>query len=176
MSARGLRLLGWSLVISGTGWLVLWGIWLLAQYRSGALDAAAAVLGLLLFAFLPTAASWAGGAWVLQRARRRARQEAEARLDARIVEAVRTRGMVRLRDLAAEWNLPEATLRRAVERVNGLGLLPGQVDWERGELTAPFARLGASCPRCGGPLDPAGKDLLTCRYCGSRFPTPPPDA
>ncbi len=170
MSSRGLRLLGWGLVLTGTAWLALWGLWLLAQHRAGQLDAAAALLGLLLFAFLPTAVSWGAGAWVLLRAGRRAREEAEAHLEARIVEAVRTRGIVRLTPLASEWRLPEAEIRRAVERANGLGLLPGQVDWERGELTAPYARLDEACPRCGGPLDPAGKDLLACRYCGSRFP------
>ncbi|HHQ49367.1 MAG TPA: hypothetical protein ENK19_10865 [Acidobacteria bacterium] len=170
MSSRGLRALGLALLAAGGGWIVLWGLWLAAQHRAGQLDAAAAILGLLLFAFLPAAAAWAGGAVILLRAGRLAREEAEAALETRIAEAVRTRGIVRLTPLARELGLPEPALRRAVERLVGLELLPGTIDWERGELMAPYARLGEACPRCGGQLEPAGKGLLACRYCGSRFP------
>ncbi len=170
MTSRGLRVLGIALLAAGAGWTILWGLWLAAQHRAGQLDAAASILGLLLFAFLPAVAAWAGAAVLLLRASRRARQEAEASLETRIAEAVRTRGIVRLGILARELDLPEAELRRAVERLVGLELLPGRVDWKRGELLAPYARLGEACPRCGGQLEPAGKGLLACRYCGSRFP------
>ncbi len=170
MTARGLRALGIALVVTAAVWVGLWCLWLLAQHRAGHLDAAAAILGLLLFAVLPAAAAGAGATILLVAAGRRRRMESEAALEARIAEAVRTRGIVRLAALAGEWNVPEASLRRAVERLVGLELLPGQVDWSRGELTAPYARLGEACPRCGGQLEPAGKDLLVCRYCGSRFP------
>ncbi|NOZ96064.1 MAG: hypothetical protein GXP47_15195 [Acidobacteria bacterium] len=170
MSSRGLRALGLALVLAGGAWTILWSLWLAAQHRSGQLDAAAAILGLLLFAFLPAMAAWAGGAVVLIRANRLARQEAEASLETRIAEALRTRGIVRLTPLARELGMPEPELRRAVERLVGLRLLPGRIDWERGELLAPYARVGEACPRCGGQLEPAGKGLLACRYCGSRFP------
>ncbi len=170
MSARGLKTLGWALAMSGAAWAALWALWLLAQHRAGQLDTGGAILGLLLFAFLPAAVAGAGAAVVLVRASRAARLEAEAALESRVAEAVRTRGIVRLATLAAEWGTPEPDLRRAVERLVGLGLFPGQVDWPRGELTAPYARLGDACPRCGGELEPAGKGLLVCRYCGSRFP------
>jgi len=157
VSSRGLRVLGLALLTAGAGWTILWGLWLAAQHRANQLDAAAAILGLLLFAFLPAAAAWAGGA-------------VDAALETRIAETVRTRGIVRLTVLARELGLPEVELRRAVERLVGLGLLPGRIDWERGELLAPYAHLGEACPRCGGQLEPAGKGLLACRYCGSRFP------
>ena len=170
MSARALKALGWALALAGAAWALLWGAWAAAQHQAGRFDAAAAILALLLFALLPAAAAGAGAAVVLVRAARAAREETEARLEARVAEAVRTRGIVRLADLASEWSVPETALRRAVERLVGLGLLPGQVDWPRGELTAPYARLGEPCPRCGGELEPAGKGLLVCRYCGSRFP------
>lgn len=176
MSASGLRTLGWGLAITGAAWAALWGLWLAAQHATGRLDVAAAVLGFLLFALLPAAASWVGAAMVLVRAGKRARAEAEAGLETRIAEAVRTRGIVRLARLAGECGLEEPELRRAVERLVGLNLLPGQVDWQRGELTAPYVRLGEECPRCGGELDPAGKGLLACRYCGSRFPVPDTEA
>jgi len=162
--------LGLTLLAAGAGWTLLWGLWLAAQHRAGQLDAAASILGLLLFAFLPTLAAWAGGTVLLIRAGRVSRQEEEAAMETRIAEAVRTRGMVRLNALARELGLPESELRRGVERLVGLRLLPGSVDWKRGELLAPYARLGEACPRCGGQLAPAGKGLLACRYCGSRFP------
>lgn len=170
MSARALRVLGWGLLITGGVWAVLWGLWLLAQHGAGQLDVAAAVLGFLLFALLPTAAAWVGAAIVLLRAGRKAHEQRDADLESRVGEAVRSRGVVRLEELAREWSTPEAALRSAVERLVGLNLFPGQVDWQRGELTAPYARLDEACPRCGGPLEPAGKALLVCRYCGSRFP------
>lgn len=178
MSSRALRALGIGLIVTGAVWALLWGGWVAAQHAQGRLDLAAALLGLLLFAVLPTAVSWAVGAVVLVRARRRGGQEADADLEVRIAEAVRTRGVVRLAELSSEWGYEEQVLRRALERLVGLNLLPGNVDWERGEITAPFAALDQTCSHCGGKLEPAGKGLLVCRYCGSHFPVkdpaPPP--
>ncbi len=170
MSARALRALGIGLILTGAVWALLWGGWVAAQHAQGRLDLAAALLGLLLFALLPTAVSWVAAAVVLIRARRRGGQEADADLEVRIAEAVRTRGVVRLGQLATEWGVEETVLRRALEQLVGLNLLAGNVDWERGEITAPFAGVHEACSHCGGQLEPAGKGLLVCRYCGSHFP------
>ena len=176
VSARGLRILGFGLIAGGAAWALFWSLWLAAQHHAGQLDVAAALLGFLLFALLPTLAAWIGGGIVLARSRRRAQEEGEADLESRVAEAVRTRGIVRLGELAREWQLPEPAVRAAVERLVGLNLFHGQVDWKRGELTAEYVDLTQVCPHCGGPLEPAGQGLLVCRYCGSRFPEKPDDA
>ncbi len=170
MTAQGLRILGRGLAAGGFAWAVLWGIWLVAQHRAGQLDIAAALLGVILFALLPALAAWIAGAILLVRARRRCRQEHDADLETRLAEAVRTRAIVRIAELANEWHISENDIRAAVQRLVGLDLFRGRVDWERGVLTAQYASLTQSCPHCGGPLEPAGQGLLVCRYCGSRFP------
>ena len=170
MSSRVLAVAGWSLAATGAVWAGLWIARLRLHLEAGGHGLAREIPSTILFALLPVAALWTGAVIALVRSRQRRRREAAAELETRLVEAVRTRGTVRLAALAREWRLPEARLWEVVEELEGLHLLPCVVDRARGELLMPFARLDAPCPHCGGPLEPAGAGLLACRYCGSRFP------
>ncbi len=169
MSSRLLAGLSVTLAVAGAAWGALWAAWLVAQHRAGALDPAAALLGAALLILPTLVVAWGGAALLALRARRRAREEAAARLERRLAEAVRTRGRVRLAALAREWGVTEGDLAAALESLVGLGVFRGRVDWDRGEAFAEGAAPEAPCPNCGGVLVPAGQGLLACRHCGSRF-------
>ncbi len=170
MSSRGLRFLGLACVAGAIIWFIGWSLWVQAQWAAGKLDRGAALLGIILFAVVPAIPAAIAGGVFLVKATARRREERLAQLDARLLEAVRTRGIVKMRDLAQEWHVPLEQVRAALERVVGMGLFDGRVDWSKGEAYAPTIDPSQSCPRCGGTLKPVGKGLARCEFCGSSYP------
>jgi hypothetical protein len=89
----------------------------------------------------------------------------------RLLAIVRTRGQVRLADLATELHAPPDLTRQWVYHLAQRGQLHAYVDWEQEICYAPdaeaLARQNAGrCPHCGGQLDLAGKGVIQCAHCG----------
>lgn len=170
MSAIQLKSVSLGLGIFALIWMGGWVSWVVAQHNANKLDVAASILGFFLLGAVPggVLVVIAGILWL--RAIHVGKTERAAVLEMRIAEAVRTRGMVQLKNLASEWQMPESSIRLHLERLVGMQLLEGRVDWDKGIVYAPYAQPGQSCPRCGGEVKSVGKDLARCLHCGSAFP------
>jgi hypothetical protein len=166
------------LVLIAVGWLVAVGGFVLAGYRAGRIDVAAAALGLGIFAFFPALVALVVGGVVWAWGRRVDRELQDLTLERLLLERLEARGQLSLPELAAELRVSPEALREAVYRAAAKNLLTGYVNWQEQKLySAEVGRLGEhpTCPNCGGQLELAGKGVLRCPYCGSEVFLPRPD-
>jgi hypothetical protein len=101
-----------------------------------------------------------------------ARQFATVEQEKRVLNAVMTRGQVRIPELAIEMGISVDQVKTYVHDLVGKGLFTGYVDWKGGNLISQEASAlqgRNTCPNCGGQLELGGKGIITCPYCGAEI-------
>jgi hypothetical protein len=104
-------------------------------------------------------------AWVCTAAHARTAME-------RLPGLLTARGRVTLAELSRELRAPEGVIRGWIERGLHGGTLRGTFSWKDGVLLSEDAealRERRSCPRCGGPLELAGRGLAKCGACDAEI-------
>ncbi len=139
-----------------------------ATTEGGALGGA--VLGVIISTFvavLPLAA----GVYLLTQSRSEAAEQAEMIRQRQILDVVKTRGQVEIRDLVFELKASTDQIRSDIYRLVGLGLFTGYVNWDKGVLYSRDASqlTGSKCPNCGGEQQFVGKGVIACKYCGAEI-------
>jgi DNA-directed RNA polymerase subunit RPC12/RpoP len=129
-----------------------------------------AVLGIIISVFvavLPLAA----GVYLLTQSRSEAAAQADMTRQRQILDMVKARGQIDIRDLVFELKTSTDQIRSDVYRLVGLGLFTGYVNWDKGMLYSREASqlTGNKCPNCGGEQQFAGKGVIACKYCGAEI-------
>lgn len=166
-----LRWLGLALIAMSLLVLFLGGLWLLAVTLEQGIRLSTLVFGLSLIAVVITLPCLIIGGILLHYDQTRAHEVEEIELERRLLEAVLTRGQVRISDLAIEMNLTRRQVQTYLYDLVGKGLFTGYVDWKQGIL---YAREAAqmhqgTCPNCGGQREIVGKGVVRCAYCGAEL-------
>lgn len=166
------RLVGFILIIVGL--LILLGCSAVSLVSSitaeGAGSMGGAVLGIVLSIFVGLVPI-AVGVYLVIQGRTEAAQQADAVRQRKILDMVKTRGQLDLRDVALELNASSTQVRDDVYKLVGLGLFTGYVSWDNNTLYSREASQmrGNTCPNCGGQLEVAGKGVIACQNCGAEI-------
>ncbi len=129
-----------------------------------------AVLGIVLAAFIALVPV-AMGVYLVINGRTEAAEQANAIRQRKILDMVKTRGQLDLRDAALELNVDSNQVRDDVYKLVGLGLFSGYVNWQSSTLYSREASQmrGNTCPNCGGEQEFAGKGVIACKNCGAEI-------
>ncbi len=154
--------------IMGIAFLVValgFAAWLLST--TGARSAGGTVLGIIILVILPAII----GVYLFISGGKEEKTMKKLELEQKILNAVETRGTVKVNQLILELGLSRDTFRDYLEDLVGKGLFTGYVDWKGGKLvSADMAKLDMhKCPNCGAPLELAGKGVVRCPYCGTEI-------
>lgn len=166
------RLIG--MILIGVGILVFLGgavASLVSTMGESGGTVAGAVLGVVISLFVATPLV-GGGIYMMIHGRSEAARQVGATRQRKILDMVKTRGQVEVRDLVMELNSTTDQVREDIYTVVGMGLLKGYVNWDQGVLYSQDAaqlKGKETCPNCGGALTLAGKGIITCPYCGSQI-------
>ena len=158
VAAVGVCLLGSALLGSG-----------LAQ---GSLRPAGAVLGFGLLVVVLVGPLAAAGVVGLARSRQEAAEDAQATMQRKILDMVKTRGQVNVSDIIIEMQSDLPTIQDMIYRLVGMGVFSGYVNWDQGTLYSAEAsalRDLEQCKNCGGQVSFAGKGVVKCPYCGTEY-------
>ena len=167
----GTKTLGSLLIAAGVLWLLGAGAFFLSGVPAGKTDVPAAILGIVMFG-LPLALVLAiAGVIVYAKGRRDVEEIADVNFEQRVLDAIETRGTVRMRDLAEDMGCTAAEVEDALHDLVGKRLFRGFINWHDGRAYSQAAANieSGKCPNCGGKVDLAGKDLAACPYCGTEF-------
>ena len=121
----------------------------------------------IFVAVLPLAA----GVYLFTQSRGEAAEQAEMTRQRQILDMVKARGQIDIRDLVFELKASTDQIRSDVYRLVGLGLFTGYVNWDKGVLYSREASqlTGNQCPNCGGEQQFVGKGVIACKYCGAEI-------
>ncbi len=136
------------------------------------LQPAGAILGLVLVMIILVGPLAAAGIFVLTRARKEVAIEAEAAMQRKILDMVKTRGQVSVSDIIIEMQSSLPAVQDAIYKLVGMGVFSGYVNWEQGTLYSAEAsalRELDECRNCGGQVSLAGKGVLKCPFCGTEY-------
>jgi hypothetical protein len=145
--------------------------WLVSAYVGAGLTISGAVLGGLLVLLI--AAPLAGlGVFLLIQGTREERSMAEAKVQRKLLNVVKTQGQVTISDLVLELDSDHAQVKNWIYDLVGKGLFSGYVNWEEGILYSQQAsqlRDETRCKHCGGAIRLAGKGVVSCPFCGTEY-------
>ncbi len=129
-----------------------------------------ATLGVIVSLFVGLIPIGVGGYLVMQ-SRTEAAEQADMARQRKILDVVKTRGQVDIRDLVFELKVDTQQVRDDIYRLVGLGLFTGYVNWDQGVLYSREASqlTGNKCPNCGGEQEFVGKGVIACKYCGAEI-------
>lgn len=162
------RLLGIILLVIGFGIAVLAGLFLAA---SDSLSAGAAVLGAGL-AFVVVAPLMGFGLFFYTRGSQEVEQESTMQQQRQLLDILRSRGQMRVDDMALEMSIPVDAVHDLIYQLVGLQVFSGYVNWKEGMLySADAAQLREmkQCQRCGGDIQLVGRGTVVCPYCGTEY-------
>lgn len=166
------RVVGIVLIAVGLIIALIVTAFLFSGVSSGSLTASGAILGLGI-AFVVLVAPLVGfGIFMLVQSNREAARLAEAGRQRQLLDIVRSRGQVDVRDLALEMQASQEEIRALVHRLVGLQVFSGYINWEKGILYSSEARELRElkrCENCGGEIALTGKGVLSCRFCGTEY-------
>jgi hypothetical protein len=165
------RLIGIILLVIGFIVAVIAGLWLATQVNSGQLETGGALIGALL-AFIPVGLLVGAGIYLYARGGVEAEQESEMELQRRLMDIVRSRGEVRVPDVAIELGLSVERIKNMVHQLVGLQVFSGYINWEKGTLySAEASKLRdlQTCKNCGGDIKLTGKGVVACPFCGTEY-------
>lgn len=167
-----MRTVGVVLVVVSVVVCLVGGVFLGVGYGQGSLELAGLILGVgLLFVFV-VAPLGAGGVFALVRGRSEEAKHVEAEQLRKLLDVVRTRGQVRLSDMAIELHADLPAVQNMVYQLVGMWVFSGYVNWDEGVLYSVEASLlqdATECKHCGGNLALAGKGVVKCPYCGTEY-------
>ncbi len=89
-----------------------------------------------------------------------------------LLDIVKSRGQVRVNELAVEMGVPLDTVKNMVHQLVGLQVFSGYINWDDGVLFSSDAsklRDLKTCEKCGGNIQLAGKGVVQCPYCGTEY-------
>ncbi len=165
------RLAGIILIVVGFGIAVIAGLWLAVQVSSERITAGGALVGAGI-AFIPVALLVGFGIYMFVLGGREAREESSMRLQRQLLDIVKSRGQVRVSDLALEMRVSVDSVKGMIHQLVGLQVFSGYVNWEKGMLYSSDAsqlRDLSQCKNCGGEIKLAGKGVITCKFCGTEY-------
>lgn len=166
------RMVGIVLIAVGLIIALIVTAFLFSGVSSGSLTTSGAILGLGI-AFIVLVAPLVGfGIFMLVQGNREAVRLAEAGRQRQLLDIVRSRGQVDVRDLALEMQVSQEEIRALVHRLVGLQVFSGYINWEKGILYSSEARELRElkrCENCGGEITLTGKGVLSCRFCGTEY-------
>lgn len=165
------RLIG--IILIGVGLVLLLGcsaISLISSLSSADGNMGGAVLGVVV-SILVGIVPIAFGVYLLTQSRSEAAEQADMTRQRKILDMVKTRGQVDIRDLVFELKSSTDQVRDDVYRLVGMGLFTGYVNWDKGVLYSRDASQmkGNKCPNCGGEQEFVGKGVIACKYCGAEI-------
>jgi|GEM_PF-826125 len=157
--ARAMRILGFVMTAPSI-YLLVWGFEGLGW--EGMINRMAYLLvGLLFIAGARTLRSWVK------------REEETVKMTEKLRslwQLLKDRGKMKMEEIAMHLGVSKSEVPKWVYRLASSEAFMGYVDWKDGVLYSADASVlgeGKGCPQCGGQLEPAGKGLFRCQYCGS---------
>lgn len=165
------RLIGIVLMVIGFGVAAFSGLWLAVQARSDNLSAGGALLGALL-AFVPVALLVGFGIYFYTQGGQEAEEQSTMRQQRDLLDILKSRGQVRVEEMAIELGVPLSTVQDLVHQLVGLQVFSGYVNWKEGMLYSEDAsklRELDRCKHCGGEIELAGKGVVVCPFCGTEY-------
>ena len=165
------RLVGVILISIGFGVAILAGLFLAVQVNNDELEAGGAVVGAAL-AFVVVAPVVGFGIYMYVRGGQEAEEESVMRKQRELLDIVKSRGKVDVRDLALEMNLSVDRVKSMVHQLVGLQVFSGYINWDDGELfSSEASQLQAleECKRCGAPIELVGKGVVACKFCDTEY-------
>lgn len=165
------RLAGIILVVIGFGIAVIAGLWLAFNVSNGELSSGGALLGGGI-TFIPVALLAGFGIYMFVRGGKEAETESEMQKQRQLLDIVKSRGEVRVSDLALEMKANVDVVKDMIHQLVGLQVFSGYVNWEKGILYSSEAsnlRALDKCKNCGGEIKLVGKGVVTCKFCGTEY-------
>lgn len=165
------RLIGIISAVIGFGVAVIAGIWLAVQLQSGALSAGGLLLGALLV-FVPVALLMGFGFFMYMKGGEEAERESTMHNQRLLVDIVKSRGQIKIHDLAIELGASVDEVKELVHQLVGLQVFSGYINWDKGVLYSSEAsqlRDLQECKNCGAQIELAGKGVVACPYCGTEY-------
>jgi len=165
------RLIG--IILIGVGLLLLLGgtaASFISTFSSPEGTLSGAILGVIISLFVGIVPI-AMGIYLFIQSRSEATEQADMTRQRKILDMVKTRGQVDIRDLVFELNSSTDQVRDDIYRLVGMGLFTGYVNWDKGALYSRDASQlkGNTCPNCGGEQEFVGKGVIACKYCGAEI-------
>jgi hypothetical protein len=165
------RLIG--MILIGLGLILLLGCSaasLISSLSSAEGNMGGAVLGVVISIFVGIVPI-AGGVYLLTQSRAEAAEQADMARQRKILDMVKTRGQVDMRDLVFDLKSNTEQVRDDIYKLVGMGLFTGYVNWDQGVLYSRDASQlkGNKCPNCGGEQEFVGKGVIACKYCGAEI-------
>lgn len=163
------RLIGIILMSVGFGVALLAGLWLAVQ--AGDMDTGGVVLGAGL-AFIPVALFMGAGIYFYVQGGQEEEEQSTMRQQRELLDILRSRGQVRVEEMAIEMSTSVDEIQNMVHQLVGLQVFSGYVNWKDGVLYSEEAsnlRDLSECKKCGGDIELAGKGIVVCPYCGTEY-------
>lgn len=165
------RLIG--IILIGVGLILMLGISavsLMSSFSSASGSMGGAVMGVTISIFVGIV-PLAFGVYLLTQSRAEAAGQADMTRQRKILDMVKTRGQVDVRDMVFDLKSTTEQIRDDIYKLVGMGLFTGYVNWDKGTLYSRDASQlkGNKCPNCGGEQEFVGKGVIQCKYCGAEI-------
>lgn len=165
------RLVGIILSVVGFAVAIIAGLFIAVQVSSGGLSAGGAVVGAGI-AFIPVALLVGFGIFLYVKGGQEAEQESVMHKQRQLLDIVKSRGQVKVNDLALEMQVNVDQVKMMVHELVGLQVFSGYINWDKGVLYSSDAanlRDLKTCKNCGAPIELVGKGVVACKYCGTEY-------
>ena len=165
------RLIGVILIVAGVGIAIFAGLFIAVQTSEGIFDVAGAIFSAAL-AFIPVALLAGFGIYLYIQGGKQAAEESEMQKQRQLLDILKSRGQVRVQDMALEMNVSADKIQSMVHQLVGLQVFSGYANWKDGVLYSSDAsqlRELDKCKNCGGEIELVGKGIATCKYCGTEY-------
>jgi hypothetical protein len=165
------RLVGIILIVVGFGAAVIAGLWLALQVSVEQLSAGGAVIGAGI-AFVPVALLVGFGIYMFVQGGKEAVVESEMQKQRQLLDILKSRGQVSVREMALEMNVSVDKVSDLVHQLVGLQVFSGYINWNEGTLysaEAKHLRDLKACKNCGGDIALVGKGVVACPFCGTEY-------
>lgn len=165
------RLIGIGSSVLGFGVATIAGLWLAVQVNRGELSTGGMLVGALLV-FLPVALLIGFGIFMYLKGGEEAERESSMQQQRQMLDIVKSRGQVKIHDLAIEMGTNVDQIKEMVHQLVGLQVFSGYINWDKGVLYSSDAaqlRELSECKNCGAQIELAGKGVVACPYCGTEY-------
>jgi len=166
------RILGVILIAGGIIVGIIITALMLVYRGEGSLTSGAAMLGWVLGIVVLVLPQLGIGAFLLWKGGQEAATAAKADKERDLLNIVKSRGQVDIRDVAVEMQVNKDEVHDMLHSLVGMGLYSGYINWDEGVLYSSQAsqlRELTHCKHCGGQLELAGKGVIRCPFCGTEY-------